>query len=643
MSNWTVKKVCPLPSELSGIKKNIPCPEEGCSGTFLNTSNLDMHLSKHHKKANIDLLKKGDSQTIFQYHCPVEKCLYNMKSDRFFKNMKYLKQHYLKVHAEKMYLCEKCHKGFSTETAQRKHMRTCGMKFTCSCNFSYESYEALLTHAKRHRHTFDEKFRFYGKSNAVPNEAEVSSKDMPRPFAVPIHPLAAATLSELSPHSVATTVSRAVQTDRVAEAKRTRKSGVHPKASKRKTCAQTQTGSIPRNRHPTTSAETQTIGDYILKKAMKAADIPVSHRGVSVPELKTETTAKKRRKSMETQTTQPVANSVFSKCNDVNISISTNGFNNNQMYNHTEDSIPGSDNFTALNNSPTPNFSLFDGSDSFSLDIDSLSSLWQKSSSGTQTSPVSTGNILLKEEMLNHSVTQTDWNNVLLESKPFTHSSSNINSSSQTVSDLSTYFENPVETGFIENANETNHFSSPSCSTELNGVPEFPGDSNYSDSNLDSILTQTAGLFDENWSCSTETQTELDFNSCFFNDDDTSFTHYFNTETQTSEDVDNLGQLLYSNTCTQTNDINKLSEFADIQTQTAGPHFSKDSVLISAETQTAISETSNSQICHSSKQLVSNKPSAATVFNDNDAQTNGNEFKDFIIDLVKRDMNDKLL
>nr|AGM32726.1 uncharacterized protein [Coptotermes formosanus] len=157
----SVIKVCPPPSELCVIKTNIHCPEEGCRSVFKNSGNLDMHLSKHHKRK--DILKKED-EVRCQYHCPVDKCPYNLNSRQFFKRFKYLKQHYLKVHAEKTFQCEKCLKGFSTEAAKHRHLRMCGIKFTCSCNHAYESYEALLTHAKRLSHTFDGKFKLYGKN-----------------------------------------------------------------------------------------------------------------------------------------------------------------------------------------------------------------------------------------------------------------------------------------------------------------------------------------------------------------------------------------------------------------------------------------------------------------------------------------------
>jgi len=85
----SVIKICPPSSELCVIKTNINCPEEGCVSVFKNSGNLDMHLSRHHKRK--DILKKEDEVTC-QYHCPVDDCPYNLNSRQFFKRFKYLKQ-----------------------------------------------------------------------------------------------------------------------------------------------------------------------------------------------------------------------------------------------------------------------------------------------------------------------------------------------------------------------------------------------------------------------------------------------------------------------------------------------------------------------------------------------------------------------
>ncbi|XP_071447509.1 uncharacterized protein Asciz [Hetaerina americana] len=300
-----VQKICPLPSELSFITKNIPCPEEGCNGTFLNSSNLEMHLSKHHKKRS-----DGNNRREYlnkmncQYHCPVEKCLYNINSDRHFTHIKYLKQHYLKVHAEKKFLCKKCDKGFSTEAACNVHMRICGMKFTCSCGCSYMSYEALITHAKRKNHTFDANFKLCAKGQAAPRvqtciavtrscqepAPDSALETQKPPFILALGnaagsplPITVKPLGAILPVNSAVDV--AVQTDRPSGGRRSAGGG-------RRSSAQTQTWSVKRSK---ICAGTQTQGDYILKRAMRAAQIPVE--GEVRPAA-----GRKRKKSMETQT-----------------------------------------------------------------------------------------------------------------------------------------------------------------------------------------------------------------------------------------------------------------------------------------------------------------------------------------------------
>ncbi|XP_046396842.1 uncharacterized protein LOC124163795 [Ischnura elegans] len=300
-----VHKICPLPSELSFINKNIPCPEEGCGSTFLSSSNLEMHLSKHHKKRSDGLNKRDHLNKMnCQYHCPVGSCLYNINSDRHFTHIKYLKQHYLKVHAEKKFLCKKCDKGFSTEAACNVHTRICGMKFTCSCGCNYMSYEALITHAKRKNHTFDVNLKLCAKGQAAPRAlqpsnvisqdalpADVSMEVPPKApiilalgsSAVAPVPIAVKPLGPLLPSSSAVDVG--VQTDRSSGGRRATGGG-------RRSSAQTQTWSVKRSK---ICAGTQTQGDYILKRAMRAAQIPVEGEVRSA-------SGRKRKKSMETQT-----------------------------------------------------------------------------------------------------------------------------------------------------------------------------------------------------------------------------------------------------------------------------------------------------------------------------------------------------
>lgn len=572
-----------------------------------------------------------------------------MNSNRFFKNMKYLKQHFLKVHAEKNFYCEMCKKGYSTEAAKKKHVRMCGVKFMCSCNYSYDSYEALITHAKRHQHTFDERYKSYGKDTSAQPSVENginSSMNLTQDLqststaiAVPVHLLAAVALSELSGKCLGTAVDKGIQTEtKNLENKRQRKApSVCRNSTRRRTSTQTQTGNVARNKHPKISTETQTMGDYILKKAMRAADIPILPKESC--DVKKEIKTKKRRKSMETQTT-----------NHLNTSMCDN--NNDNMINYVDKYSPVMDpsmNFASLNQFPSlPYTSLCSNGSPYRLDME-LPDLWmnEKNSSGTQTSPVALNTLMEHEEMLSHSVTQTDLNLALFDTDACEPSTSNI--SSQTMNSLQSYFEDTSDSSFGSSVIPSVPFgpvlASTTCGTSMDPLVTLSDEPGYSSEQIDRILTRNTKLiFDENKSCSIETQTELDINNTFYQgtDDDTSFTLCSNIETQTTEDLSSLDHLLYTNMCTQTCEDFLFSDlgFVDIQTQTAGD----DSLLVSTETQTALSGCSENEGGNSSKPwfLSSVKPTMSGTSH-METQTNTNEFREFIAALVKQEPDDKLL
>lgn len=104
-------------------------------------------------------------------------------------------------------------------------------------------------------------------------------------------------------------------------------------------------------------------------------------------------------------------------------------------------------------------------------------------------------------------------------------------------------------------------------------------------SETDPMLTATK-TFDDRFS-SIETQTEQAFSSSYFYNESLSrsFTLSSNIETQTTADLDNMEQLLYSNTYTQTCNEMLSSDLglSNIQTQTAWSH---DDTTASTETQT---------------------------------------------------------
>lgn len=146
-------KITPEISELTpSTNKQVICPEINCESTFQNSSRLNFHLKNHHKKV---IKPEPDKKLIKNFHCPVNNCIYheNSKDYRFFTCLKYLKQHFLKVHAEKLIKCDNCEKCFSNENLKNNHEKLCGVKLRCNeCGWEYNSKEALQTHGKRKNH-----------------------------------------------------------------------------------------------------------------------------------------------------------------------------------------------------------------------------------------------------------------------------------------------------------------------------------------------------------------------------------------------------------------------------------------------------------------------------------------------------------
>lgn len=133
--------------------KQKPCTVAGCLSTFTSLSNLNMHLEKHHR---IQVKKLIDKQCEVQYFCQVQKCKYNVTQNcglQFFKSRKYLRQHFLKVHAAKNEKCSKCCKSFASVALKNLHEKSCGMSFKCvDCDWKYTTRECLLTHCRRKGH-----------------------------------------------------------------------------------------------------------------------------------------------------------------------------------------------------------------------------------------------------------------------------------------------------------------------------------------------------------------------------------------------------------------------------------------------------------------------------------------------------------
>lgn len=152
----------PTITELSReVRTNILCTVEGCGKILPNTPALNMHLVKSHRVkeglVNPTMRKDlKDSQKI--YCCPVEGC--PRGPNRPFSQFSLVKQHFMKMHAEKKHKCLKCSNSYSTEWDLRRHTEDCGRTYSCTCGCPYASRAALLSHIYRTGHEVPKEHRY---------------------------------------------------------------------------------------------------------------------------------------------------------------------------------------------------------------------------------------------------------------------------------------------------------------------------------------------------------------------------------------------------------------------------------------------------------------------------------------------------
>ncbi|XP_015588042.1 uncharacterized protein LOC107264364 [Cephus cinctus] len=498
------KLVCPSAEELSVIVKNVQCVQ--CGLVFQSEPRLRLHDLKVHQHKKLDKTIKEN----VQYHCPVITCIYALKSQRHFTTMKYLKQHYLKVHAAKTFTCTRCNKGFSTEAAKEAHVRVCGTQFTCACLKIFNTYEALLTHARRFFHTVDEKYK--NSSRKTNSKAPLAAR-MPfislmrtdKPITILPNSGGYGAIDRITGVGENLKVAHdiAVQTDEIKRGKRMPTPVKCNSVKERRVSRQTQTSVTTREKRHRRSAETQTGEDCNSKKMADVSKV------------------RKRKKA---------------------------GLPKKAESAMVKEDLSFPENFVSENffpNSPLP----------LRHDV-GLPDFWEdKNTSGTQTSPEKD---LL--EVLNDSVTQTDLDAFYNPQEP---TSMHCGSQTTSLNALS----------YVEDASVANSFSFTSTSGISRSDPMLM-DETYRD-RFSSI----------------ETQTEQAHLQAFFDSDtlSRSFALSSNIETQTTENFENMEQLLYSNTCTQTCDEILPSDLglSNIQTQTAWPRL--DDATVSTETQTKLS------------------------------------------------------
>ncbi|XP_014234438.1 uncharacterized protein LOC106657420 [Trichogramma pretiosum] len=228
----TVKIICPSINELTKISVEVRCSK--CDSVFSNESCYRFHDLKVHQQKNIEKVIKQN----VKFHCPIENCIYAIGNQKHFTLFKYVKQHYLKVHADKNFVCRCCSKGFSTKAAREAHVKICGQYFICNCKKNFNSYEALLTHAKRNSHKFDDKYRLKKNKNGIKNVCQQKSAVIKL---IPILP------------KPTCDVGTQINEDMFEKKSNSRK------ILKKQICRQTQTTEASKDKQQKKSAETQTL------------------------------------------------------------------------------------------------------------------------------------------------------------------------------------------------------------------------------------------------------------------------------------------------------------------------------------------------------------------------------------------------
>ncbi|CAD7005398.1 unnamed protein product [Ceratitis capitata] len=122
-------------------EREISCTYSGCGSIFKNVGNLDMHMKRHH---GVEPLKKFNFDGAhYFFHCPKVQCAYHEKhvAKMYFKSLKYLRQHFKKVHMAKTIVCDRCGKAFISAGQLKVHTeKLCGVLFTCNeCGWNYNT------------------------------------------------------------------------------------------------------------------------------------------------------------------------------------------------------------------------------------------------------------------------------------------------------------------------------------------------------------------------------------------------------------------------------------------------------------------------------------------------------------------------
>ncbi|XP_036391201.1 ATM interactor [Megalops cyprinoides] len=143
------------------VRTNILCTVQGCGKILPNTPALNMHLVKSHrvKDGLVNPTVRKDMKGLPKlYCCPIEGC--PRGPNRPFSQFSLVKQHFMKMHAEKKHKCAKCSNCYSTEWDLKRHAEDCGKTYHCTCGCPYASRAALLSHIYRTGHEVPTEHRY---------------------------------------------------------------------------------------------------------------------------------------------------------------------------------------------------------------------------------------------------------------------------------------------------------------------------------------------------------------------------------------------------------------------------------------------------------------------------------------------------
>lgn len=139
-------------------KVYITCPLD-CNEKYIKKRDLLTHLNRKHNYSK-------DFAVELQYYCSYETCTYSTKfGSKWFAERKFLNQHYNKVHSIKVIECERCNKGFSSETDYARHVPACSKTFQCPmCNKEYASRDRYTVHLLRKHPQIHKEFKMNNKA-----------------------------------------------------------------------------------------------------------------------------------------------------------------------------------------------------------------------------------------------------------------------------------------------------------------------------------------------------------------------------------------------------------------------------------------------------------------------------------------------